>query len=485
MQVFMTTLIVLLSIAIVALGITVLRNRKELRACREIADLELTKNNLTITIETNEQRSTELKDRVEELEGVAASAELKHQLEVRQAELRERVQELEGVIDLHASRERLEAEKVSLSAEAETLKSKIVSLQDELEMESYGLYRPIYDFGSSVQYKERLAQTRNAQKQMVKDKTAVIADVEWKIGGSATEGRKMMREQTRLMLRAFNGEADAIIGKVTHKNFEQIRKRLEKSFDAINKLGKSKQMTIQAAYLALKIDELHLVHEYALKKEAEREEQRLIREQIREEQRVAKEIEKAKKAAEREERQYEQALARARKEAQSASAEKQGALSAEIERLNILLAEAHEKRERAIAQAQLTRTGHVYVISNIGSFGKDVYKIGMTRRLEPMDRVKELGDASVPFSFDVHAMIHSDDAPSLERTLHSAFADRRLNCVNLRKEFFNVSLDEIHQVAVENCGEVEFTMMADADEYRQSRSVWEENKLPLLARNGA
>lgn len=124
--------------------------------------------------------------------------------------------------------------------------------------------------------------------------------------------------------------------------------------------------------------------------------------------------------------------------------------------------------------AQQTKAGHVYVISNIGSFGDNVFKIGMTRRLEPMDRVKELGDASVPFEFDVHAMIYSDNAPELENIIHKEFDSRRVNLVNSRKEFFQVELEEIEEIAKKRNLDVEFTKIAEAREFRESKILREE-----------
>jgi hypothetical protein len=148
----------------------------------------------------------------------------------------------------------------------------------------------------------------------------------------------------------------------------------------------------------------------------------------------------------------------------------------EINRLRARLAEAEERAKRAMSQAQMTKSGHVYVISNIGSFGESVFKIGMTRRLEPLDRVRELGDASVPFPFDVHMMISSDDAPALENALHRKFHKMRINRANPRKEFFKVDLDAIRRVVTENHGEVQYVADPEALEYRQSLTMSEEDE---------
>lgn len=179
---------------------------------------------------------------------------------------------------------------------------------------------------------------------------------------------------------------------------------------------------------------------------------------------------------------YAEALEKARRQLEQATGQKHAEFEAKIADLELKLADAEAQRQRAISQAQLTKIGHVYVISNIGSFGEDIYKIGMTRRLDPMDRVKELGGASVPFSFDVHAMIYSQNAPALENALHKAFNERRLNKVNFRKEFFHVTLAEIEKVVVENHGQIQFTKLAEAEEFRKSLSYSQEERLDIGAR---
>jgi vacuolar-type H+-ATPase subunit I/STV1 len=198
---------------------------------------------------------------------------------------------------------------------------------------------------------------------------------------------------------------------------------------------------------------------------------------MREEEKAIRELDKIRQEAEREERRYQEALEKARRDVESATGQVQERLLSQIEELQQRLTDAEANKERAISQAQLTKSGHVYIISNIGSFGENIYKIGMTRRLEPMDRVKELGDASVPFPFDVHAMIFCHNAPELESLLHKRFHGRRLNKVNERKEFFRVSLDEIVYAVqdidneLKTCkSEITFTKIADATDYRKTLS---------------
>lgn len=235
---------------------------------------------------------------------------------------------------------------------------------------------------------------------------------------------------------------------------------MDSAFVAINKLGTRLTIEIQRSYLDLKINEIRLAYEYQEKKHQEKEEQRDIREQMREEEKLNKELEKAKKDAERD----ENALEKAKRLLIDSHGEESAKLEKKIKELEDALANS----KRAISMAQLTKSGHVYVISNIGSFGDNIYKIGMTRRLEPMLRVKELGDASVPFTFDVHAMIYSENAPELEKKLHHNFQSKRVNKINLRKEYFRTTLDEIEKVVKKENGLIEFTKIAEAKEYYQT-----------------
>mgnify|MGYP003631037355 CR=1 FL=1 len=217
---------------------------------------------------------------------------------------------------------------------------------------------------------------------------------------------------------------------------------------------------------SLKYEECRLQYQFTLKRKDEQEEQKLIREQMREESRAEKEYQNALAAAEREEALYRSLLERAREELNQSTAEERVQAEIKIQELERQLAEAEAKEQRAKSMAQQTRRGHVYVISNIGAFGGNVYKIGMTRRLDPMDRVKELGDASVPFSFDVHAIIYSDDAPSMETALHRKFSRHRVNAVNLRKEFFRVDLKKIQDAVDEIDGvDADFKTTIIADDY--------------------
>lgn len=352
------------------------------------------------------------------------------------------------------------------------LEKDIKLYQNDLEFVELGIYEPIFDLETSEKYKEKINQIVTRQKQLIKGGNACICQTDWVIENSRKQGEIMTRRYINLTLRAFNGECDALISKVRWNNVKRFEERIKKSFVAINKLGKSNNTFITDKYLSLKLDELHLVYELAHKRYQEKEEARAIREEQREEERAQREFEKARREAEIEERRYQKALDRAKQDLGLVSGLQLEELNSQIAQLEQNLREAHEAKERAISRAQETKSGHVYIISNLGSFGENVYKIGMTRRLEPLDRVKELGDASVPFTFDLHAMIFSENAPELENLLHKEFDDRRINKVNYRKEYFRVSLDEIEQLIIDKFEkEVDFIKDIEAQQYRETKSI--------------
>ena len=277
---------------------------------------------------------------------------------------------------------------------------------------------------------------------------------------------------------AFNGKVDSALSKTKHDNFGKIQQEIIDAFALVNHNGAPfRNARINQEYLDARLTELKwAVAAFELRK-IEKEEQAEIKAQIREEERAIREMEKARKEAEKEEKMLQKALEKARSELGQASEEQRAVFEAQLAELESKLQEAEEKGQRALSMAQQTRRGHVYVISNVGSFGEEVFKIGMTRRLEPMDRVKELGDASVPFSFDVHAMIYSDDAPSLEKELHKKFNEQSVNKINPRKEFFKTTIAEVKQ-AVEQQGlhEVHWTLKAEAAEFRESLAIAKEQQ---------
>lgn len=332
---------------------------------------------------------------------------------------------------------------------------------------------PEYAFTSAAEYKDELTQIRAAQRLMVRGKTACDYPANMMLEGSLQEGARLVDDYIKLMLRAFDSECTAIIDKVTMQNYESSNDKITRSWSAINHLGERFRISIRTDYLNLKREELALAYKYQLFKADEKERIRQIREDEREKARVEKELNERRAKIAKDQQHVATELASLADRASTAEdpAEREK-LRDRITELNQYAVKLSSDLQEVESRAQQARAGYVYVISNIGSFGENVYKIGMTRRLDPQERIDELGDASVPFRFDVHAMIFTEDAVALETALHQRFADRRINMVNPRKEFFRVTLDEVRECVSQNYSRtVEFTETAAAYEYRQTLAL--------------
>lgn len=361
-------------------------------------------------------------------------------------------------------------EETSIRAQVADLRGQVLVLDEALLLESFALYLPKFKLNASAEYKARLDETRDRQKGMIKAGTAATGNMNWEVNGRKSEGKKLVSDMIKLVIRSFNNESDYCVDNVKFDNVELGEKRIRQSFDACNKLGRVMTVSLSPVYLQLKLDELHLAHEFQLKKQEEKEEAKRMREELREQQKLEQEIRAAREKIAKERKHFTAALRDLQARLQSASSdEDRAALAVKISEVEAGKA-ALEGEERVIDyREQNAKAGYVYVISNVGAFGEGVYKIGMTRRLEPMDRVDELGDASVPFWFDVHAMVFSQNAPSLEAKLHERFATGRLNKVNGRKEFFRADLKEIEAIIRQNYDAVvEIVHEAPAEQYRES-----------------
>lgn len=368
------------------------------------------------------------------------------------------------VAELETKKERLEKEIDKRTSKIDALKKEAVFFEDAITFQEFGLYTPRYDFVTSEEYKEELDRIRDAQKKLIKNDKAIIGATTWTVNGSKSKGNKMIADMKKLFLRAFNSDCEDVISKVKYNNFDMSLKKIRQSANSIEKLGKSMSLQITQKYIDWKEEELTLAFEYQQKKQEEKEAQKAARAEMREAARLQKEIEAQRKKIEKEQTHYQTAYEKLLKQLEE-DPDNSDLLAKKSELENQL-----NDIDRAIKDIDYReanqRAGYVYIISNIGAFGENVYKIGMTRRLDPQDRVDELGDASVPFNFDVHAMIFSDDAPALETALHKAFEDRKLNMVNTRREFFNVTLDEIKEVVKENFDKtVEFVDVPDAEQF--------------------
>jgi Domain of unknown function (DUF4041)/T5orf172 domain len=306
-----------------------------------------------------------------------------------------------------------------------------------------------------------LKRARECVKIMVKNGTAAACDY-------AEANRR--ETAVNFVVDAFNGKVDTILARTKHDNVGKLKQEILDAFALVNYNGKAfRDARITEQYLAARLDELRWASAVQHLVIQSREEQREAKERAREEARAKKEIERALRDAAKEETVLQKAIEQAKEQFEHASGEQKAMYEARLQEMSQRLQEAMERKDRARSMAEQTKRGHVYIISNLGSFGEDVFKIGLTRRWDPNDRIAELGGASVPFGFDVHAMILSEDAPALEYRLHEHFMLKQVNKVNHRKEFFRATLKEIRD-EIEKLGVtgVSWTMTALAREYRET-----------------
>ena len=347
--------------------------------------------------------------------------------------------------------------------ELDSLKGEINALETDLLIEHYKISN--YNGLTSEECKNKLVLKKSEEQELIKSNEYVTV--------SSSASKKEINNHVKQIIRCFNAECDNILTNISVKNIDTMRNKINKSYESLNKIFLIDGVQLSRKSLEYKLEELNLVYSYELKKEQERELQKSIKEQMIEEEKVRREIEKQKSKLEKDQKQVNNEITKLMSYLQKTNNDTEKQLY--VDKINTLeekLKQLEKDKETVLEREANARAGFVYVISNIGSFGEDIYKIGMTRRLEPLDRIKELSSASVPFAFDVHAMIFSDNAPALENTLHKHFDRRRVNRVNVRKEFFNVSIDEIETVVKENYNNtVEFTRIPVATEYHQTLSI--------------
>lgn len=357
----------------------------------------------------------------------------------------------------------------NLLSHERNLQSQLTVLESDIAMEEFGLYKPRYDFASSLEYKDKLNVIREMQKAMIKSKSAVNYFENWTVDGSKAKGKKMTNDNIKMILRSFNNECEAAINKVKFSNIQSIEKRIQTSFNQHNKLNETNKVSLTQRFLDLKLQELYLAFEYEQKKEEEKEALREQREKEKEEKALQKEIESKKKVIHKEMSHLENVISELEMKLIVADESEKESLEAQILELKENLNKFEEEIEELDYRTANAAAGYVYVISNIGSFGEDVVKIGVTRRLDPLERISELSSASVPFKFDVHALIFSYDAYNLEASLHNKFSDKRLNAVNNRKEFFKIPIDEIeNELQIYKDLTIDFSKVPEAQEYRES-----------------
>ena len=407
------------------------------------------------TIELEQQRNglaTEIEHQRTHLEEERKEAELQliQQAEAAQTSLR---QELEA-----ATRERDE-----LTRQLTELRQEVVVTEETALLQEAGVYEYRHPLSDSVEYKDALKALRERIKEMTRaEGGAVRGNTDWTVNGSAAQGRKMVRDYSKLMLRAYNAEADNLARGMKAYKLESAIDRLTRVAATIARLGRTMDIHISGPYHELRVYELELTADYRQKQAEEKEKEREERERLREEQRAQKELEKERTRLEKERKHYLNSL-----EALRAKGDTEA-----VARLETELGEIEKAITDVDYRAANVRAGYVYVISNLGSFGDGIVKVGLTRRLEPLDRVRELGDASVPFRFDVHAIHFSDDAVGIEAELHRRLADRRVNKVNMRREFFYATPAEVKEHLLEVAGDLlSFEEMPEALEFHQSQTA--------------
>lgn len=442
----------------------------------EIDQLKETNNGLT---ETNANLTEENKNLKEQLEYTKSlvNKDVQELLELEKSK-KEEISKLDKEITKFKrrnkeTRDNIDKQLNEKTKELKRLKSELVDVSEQVMYESVGLYEPRYEFSNSTTYKAKLDEIRSKQKMMIKAEEAGVIFQPIMFDNSISKGKSIQKKNIKQLLRAFNGETEASINKVKVGNIDLIERKINQSFKQLNKLNEGNGVKITVEYLDSKLDEAHVALDYAVKKEEEKEILREQKQREREEKALAREIAKEKAKYEKEETHYTNAKeALQEKLAKETDQNEIESLKAELENLQQKLAEIEENKAKIQDREANPTAGYVYIISNIGSFGKNIYKIGVTRRLDSMDRINELGSASVPFKFDVHALIFSDDAYKLETELHNHFDKERVNMVNKRKEYFNISMDEIKEVLNQHKElTVEFHEVPEAIEYRDTQLI--------------
>jgi hypothetical protein len=372
---------------------------------------------------------------------------------------------------LHAQVAGLQLQHESARSQLAATQQQILGAEDTIQLESFALYTPKYRLTNSAEYKERLDVLREEQKQSARGLSAEVDAWEsHAVELTKAQWKKLRKDALKLALRSFNSESEYCVDNVKFSNLEKMEERIRRSFETCNKLLSSVDAWWKDIVLERKLQELYLAHEYQVKRQEEKEAARQAREDQREQEKLEREIREARAKIDKERRHFLAAMQKLQQRLAAATdPEERTELQARFDEISSQNSQLDEEERQLDYREQNARAGYVYVISNIGAFGEGVFKIGMTRRLEPMDRVDELGDASVPFRFDVHALVFSDNAPALEAKLHTHFAAGRINKVNGRKEFFRADLMEIEKVIRANYDSVvELVHAAPAEQFRES-----------------
>ena len=389
---------------------------------------------------------------------------LNQDIATKTAELNSLNKQLQIANELQTIDNQIQMKKSELLA----IEEEINLANDTLELQEFGFFERRYNFSDSTRYKDALDTLRMGQKDMVKNGRAGEIISPMLLENSQSKGRAMQNQLIKAAIRGFNGEADALLVKVTVSNVDKKVQALRKAFEQINKMYQRNMVCLTLPYLESKIEELRLAAEYEMQKQEEKELLREQRAKEKEDKKLQAEIANRRKQLEKDRKHFKQMLVNVEDLIKTANQDGIDKLKSQLSEYQDKLSELDEIEEDIDYREGHATAGYVYIISNIGAFGEDVYKIGVTRRLEPTDRIRELGSASVPFQFDVHALIFSEEAFALESELHNKFAKYKVNKVNGRKEYFKVPFAEIKAV-LDSHKElaIELTETAEAFEYRQ------------------
>lgn len=414
-------------------------------------------------IERMRAQAVEVQQQNERDRAAAAEDATRRQRELQQTLDQVRQQAEREAVAANARRDAANLEAQQAENRVRELKKSIVRADETAMLQEVGIYEYRHVLADAVAYKSTLADLTDGIKTTARKGQAVVGSTNWTVNGSATHGRRMVSDFSKLMLRAYNAEADYAVRSMRPHRLQSLIERLEKSRATVARLGSTMDIRITDQYHRLRVRELELTADFLAKQDEEKERRRELREAQREEEKLQREIARERERLAKEREKYAGALARLRASGQAAEIGGLAELESKLAEVDAAVA-AVDAREANI------RAGYVYVISNVGAFGDRVVKIGLTRRLEPMERINELGDASVPFRFDVHALIFSEDAVTLERNLHQEFESRRVNRVNLRREFFRATPAEVRDALARFDGQhlLEFHEEAEALEWRAS-----------------
>lgn len=327
-----------------------------------------------------------------------------------------------------------------------------------------------YTYETSKEFDDQLKEIRKKQKDMIKNKEAMIHDTNWTIDGSSTKGNKLMKDIAKLALDSFNDYCDNLVVRLRYSGIDKAKENIANKYTKINKLLSSFCTRISAEYLNLKYDEVQLKCLFLQKKEEEKEEIRRREAEIREQLKLEEEIKKAQEKIQYEQTQFATEIARLQEQLNNEQGNNK-VIMKQLKKLQDKIAKLEEKKKDVLNRQINRKAGWVYVISNDSFEGKEVYKVGTTRRLEPLTRVAELSSASVPFKFKVNSIIFSEDCFALETALHKALDNKRWNLVNKHKEFFVCSLNEIKQEVLKHNPTATFIDNPTDDEYELSKEM--------------